>query len=276
MKMTYRYITSILLLFIIHQGIAQDENPDKADKLYKKFSAQAADEISNGEFAQAEALFRKALDKKPDGDKAAFNFGNLYFENQKTNESALRYLESAKASEDKTVKHKNFHNLGNLMMEDKQYGKAVEAYKNALRNNPNDEETRYNLALAKKNQEKQKNDGGGGEDKNKDQKKDKQDEKDKGGEGDNKDKQEKDKQDSKEGQDDKESKKKDENAKQDPKDGDQQKQEKPSNPTPQKGKMSEQQIKNLLQAIENKEKNTQEKLNAKKVKGAKVKTEKDW
>jgi hypothetical protein len=272
----HRNLLLILTVFSFTIGFAQEEKPEKTEKLYKKFSAQAAEEIYNGEFAQAEALYRKALSKKPDGDKAAFNFGNLYFENQKKKQSAIRYLESAKASEDKTVKHKNFHNLGNLMMEDKQYGKAVEAYKNALRNNPEDEETRYNLALAKKKQEKQKNEGGG-QDKNKDQNKDKKDkdDKDKGGEG-NEDKKEQDKQDSQDGKDEKESKKKDENSKKDPKDGDQEKQQKPSQPKPQKGKMSEQQIKNLLQAIENKEKNTQEKLNAKKVKGAKVKAEKDW
>ena len=273
----FKILYLVLLLFISVVCLAQEENTKATEKLYKKYSALAAEEINNGDFAQAEALYRKALDKNPNGDKAAFNFGNLYFENQKTKQSAIRYLESAKTSEDKTVKHKNFHNLGNLMMEDKKYAQAVEAYKNALRNNPNDEETRYNLALAKKKQEEQKNDGGG-KDKNKDQNKDnedKQDEKDKGGEG-NEDKQQKDKQDSKDGKDDKESNKKDENSKKDPKEGDQEKQKQPSKPQPQKGKMSEQQIKNLLQAIENKEKDTQEKLNAKKVKGAKVKTEKDW
>jgi len=275
--MIYRVLFSIALVFASGLCLAQEAKPEKTEKLYKKFSAQAAEEIKKGEFAQAEALYRKALDKNPDGDKAAFNFGNLYFENQKTKQSAIRYVESAKASEDKLVKHKNFHNLGNLMMEEKKYGEAVEAYKNALRNNPNDEETRYNLAVAKKKKEKQDNEGGG-QDKNKDQNKkdkDKKDDKDKGGKG-KEDKKEQDKQDSKDGKDDKESKKKDENAKKDPKDGDQEKQKKPSKPKPQKGKMSEQQIKNLLQAIQNKEKDTQEKMNAKKVKGAKVKTEKDW
>lgn len=276
--MRYRILLSALMVFSSLVGFSQEDDPKKNEKLYKKFSALAAEEISNGEFEQAEALYRKALDKKPEGDKAAFNFGNLYFENQKTKQSALRYLESAKASEDKMVKHKNFHNLGNLMMEEKQYDKAVEAYKNALRNNPDDEETRYNLAVAKQKKKNQKNEGGG-QDKNKDKnkdKKDKQDDKDKGGEGNNKDQKEKDKQNSKDGQDDKESKKKDKNSNKDPKDGDQKKQQKPSKPKPQKGEMSEQQIKNLLKAIENKEKDTQEKLNAKKVKGPKVKTEKDW
>lgn len=271
MMKKYNILSVLMLLFIaVH---AQDKNIKKTQKQYQKYSALAAEEIQNGDFPQAEALYRKALDKNPEGDEAAYNFGNLYFENQKNKQSAIRYLESAKASEDKTVKHRNFHNLGNLMMAEKQYAKAVEAYKNALRNNPNDEETRYNLALAKQKREKQKNEGGG-KDKNKDQqKKNKKKDQDKGGEGD-KDEKKQDQQNRKDGKDKKENKQKKDDAKKDPKKGDSQKQKQPSKP--QKGKMSKQQIKNLLQAIQNKEKNTQEKLNAKKVKGAKVKTEKDW
>ena len=276
MKMRFRILILVLTLFAVNGLLAQDKEDKKAERLYKKYAAQAIEENNEGDFAQAEALYRKALNKNPEGDKAAYNFGNLYFENQKNKTSAQRYIESAKASENKDVKHKNFHNLGNLMMEEKQYPKAIEAYKNALRNNPNDEETRYNLALAKQKQEKEKNEGGG-DDKNKDQQdKDSKDkDKDKGGEGD-KDEKEKDKQDSKDGDKEKENKQQKDDAKKDPKEGDQDKQQQPSKPKPQKGEMSEQQIKNLLQAIQNKEKNTQEKMNAKKVKGVKVKTEKDW
>ena len=43
-------------------------------------------------------------------------------------------------------------------MEQKQYQPAVDAYKNSLRNNPNDDETRYNLAVAQKLLEKEKQD----------------------------------------------------------------------------------------------------------------------
>lgn len=269
-----RYNAFIVILFFCTALSAQQKNLEKAQQQYQKYAALAAEEIKKGDFSQAEALYRKALDKNPKGDKAAYNFGNLYFENEKNKTSAQRYLESAKASNNKDVKHKNFHNLGNLMMEEKQYTKAVEAYKNALRNNPTDEETRYNLALAKQKREKEKNEGEG-EDKNKDQQNKKKD-KDKGGKGDN-DEKEQDQQKSKDGDKEKENKQKQDDATKDPKEGDSNKQKKqPSQPKPQKGKMSEQQIKNLLQAIQNKEKNTQEKLNAQKVKGVKVKTEKDW
>jgi len=274
--MKKRFSVLILIFFCALTTIsAQSDSQEKADKLYKKYSAQAKEEKEKGNFAQAEVLYRKALSKKPDGDAATFNFGNLYFENQKKQHSALRYVESVKKSEDKTVKHKNFHNIGNLYMEQEKYSEAVEAYKNALRNNPNDEETRYNLALAKQKREKEKNDGGGdGQNKDQEQKKeDKSQDKNKGGKGDQEKKEDK-KQDSQDGKDEKESEKKKDDAKKNPKEGQNEKQKQPSKP--QKGKMSEQQIKNLLQAIQNKEKDTQEKLNSKKVKGVKVKTEKDW
>ena len=55
-----------------------------------------------------------------------------------------------KTAKTATQKHKAFHNLGNVFMKEKNYTEAVEAYKNALRNNPSDDETRYNYALAKK------------------------------------------------------------------------------------------------------------------------------
>ena len=43
-----------------------------------------------------------------------------------------------------------YHNVGNIGMQSKEYAKSVEAYKQSLRLNPKDDETRYNLALAQK------------------------------------------------------------------------------------------------------------------------------
>ncbi len=58
--------------------------------------------------------------------------------------------------------------------------------------------------------------------------------------------------------------------------GDENKDKQNQNPKPKPGQMSPQQIKNLLEAMQNQEQKVQEKINAKKQKGAKVKTEKDW
>ena len=59
------------------------------------------------------------------------------------------FFRTQKFSENKTEKHAALHNMGNVYMKKKEYEKAVESYKNALRNNPSDNETRYNYALAK-------------------------------------------------------------------------------------------------------------------------------
>ena len=130
---------------------------------------------------------------------------------------------------------------------------AVQAYKNALRNNPEDDETRYNLALAKKCEEEQQNK----DDQNKDdQNKDDQNKDDQNKDDQNKDDQNKD----------------DQNKDDQNKDN----QKKPKENKNQQSKLSPQQIKNLLKAMENAEKKVQAKVNDKKQKGTKVVSEKDW
>ena len=185
-----------------------------------------------------------------------------------------RFGQAASISTYKPEKHKAFHNLGNTFMNAKQYKEAVEAYKNALRNNPTDDETRYNLALAKKMlEEEQKN--GGGENENKDEnqesqeKDEKKDDEGKGQEGDEEENEDKgDKKDENKEGDNKEDKGNPEEKKENEGENEQQQ------PVP--GQLSPQQIKNLLEAMNNEEKKVQDKINAKKLKGAKVKSNKDW
>ena len=155
---------------------------------------------------------------------------------------------------------------------------AVEAFKNALRNNPNDDETRYNYALAKECAEQQKD--GGGEDNKEDENKEEENDKEKDEKKENDKNEDQDKKD--EGDKDKKEgdKEEDENGKpkDDQKDGKGDKDEKDKNqkPKPKPGQMSPQQIKNILEAMQNQEQKVQQKINAEKQKGAKVKTEKDW
>ena len=160
----------------------------------------------------------------------------------------------------------------------KLHKEAVESYKNALRNNPKDEETRYNYALAKELLEEQEKNGGGDDNKeNQENQEDKQEEEKKENQdnennkkdeedGDQKDEQNKgeEEQDKKEGNENE-----DKGKPEEPKD---KKQQQPTEP----GKLSPQQVKNLLEAMNNEEKKVQEKINAKKQKGTKVKSEKDW
>ncbi|MHA7055589.1 tetratricopeptide repeat protein [Aquimarina sp. M1] len=250
--------------------------------------------VKDGNFPKAEGEYRKAISTNPVDATAKYNLANAYYNTEKYDEANQRYTEAVKTATSKTEKHKAFHNQGNTYMEQKKYKEAVEAYKNALRNNPKDDETRYNLALAKQLLEKQKNEDKGGDkdnkDKNKDENKDKE----------NKDKKEgEDKEDKKEGEDDKDKKgdegeekkdekgedKKDEEAdpkdegeekKKDKKEGDGKPEEQKKQPQQVQGQLSPQQVKSLLEAMNNEEKKVQDKINAKKAQGAKTKTEKDW
>ena len=91
--------------------------------------------------------------------KATFNLSNEYYTEGYFEDAISRQLEAIKLAKNKIEKHKAYHNLGNSFMKKEMCSDAVSAYKSALRNNPNDDETRYNLALAKQCEDEQsKND----------------------------------------------------------------------------------------------------------------------
>ena len=216
-------------VFLSVNMYAQSENYakyyNKGNKLYEK------------NFEEAEKNFRVAIDDTLSDLRATFNLSNKYYTEGLYDEAISRQFQATELAKNKLEKHKAFHNLGNSLMKKEMCSEAVQAYKNALRNNPEDDETRYNLALAKKCEEEQQNK----DDQNKDdQNKDDQ----------NKDDQNKDNQN------------KDNN--------------KPKENKNQQSKLSPQQIKNLLKAMENAEKKVQAKVNEKKQKGIKVVSEKDW
>lgn len=252
----------------------------------------ANESVAKDHFVKAETQYRKAIGTDPNNPIPAFNLGSTFYNNESYSEALSPLKKAATVVEDEAQKHAIFHNMGNVFMKSKAYEKAVEAYKEALRNDPTDHETRYNLALAKEmlkkeQQEKdqEQKDQNQKDDSKKDQDQDQKDKQDQ--EGDQKKDQE--------GNPDQgEGDKKDENG--DPKDpGEQEKEEqkkgegdrkketeqKPkekeqSQAPPRKSQLSPQQIQNLLEAMQNAEKKSQEKLDAKKVKGVPVKTKKDW
>jgi tetratricopeptide (TPR) repeat protein len=222
---------------------------------------KANEEYGQKKFVDAEANFRISHSKFPKRTVAPYNLGNAIYRQNQNAEAKFAYATALANTKSRAQKHKIFHNLGNVFMKEKNYTNAVEAYKNALRNKPSDEETRYNYALAKqKLKENPPKD-----DKNKDKNKDKDKEK--------KDKDKKDK-DKKDGDKDKKDKKDDKGDKDKDK-----KDEKPKDegkPKPNPGGISKQRTENLLDAVNNEEKKIQDKVNAQKVKGKPVQTEKDW
>lgn len=264
----------ILVLILLVSSLSVAQKKDKALIKSNDFVYQG-NEIVNDDFVLAEMEYRKAISEKPTNSVGAYNLGNAYYKNGKFSEAILRHQEAVKSATTKTEKHKAFHNIGNTLMQNKQCKEAVEAFKNALRNNPNDDETRYNLGLAK---ECAKDQGGGedqNEDKEQDQKEDqeKEENKDKKDEGDEKeDNQDEGEQDEKDGDEKEDDKGKPKDEKEDKGEAEKDKKK----PKPQQGQLSPQQIKNLLEAMNDQEQKVQEKINAKKAKGVKVQTDKDW
>ena len=209
------------------------------------------------DFLLTENSYRKAISINSSNIKAPYNLSNKYYEEGLYDEALTRQAEALKNAKTSNQKHSIHHNIGNILMKKDLCKEALEAYKNALRNNPSDDETRYNLSLAKLCADEQ-NKNNDKKDENKDDQKDQKDDQKKD---DQKDDQQKD--------DQKDDQKNDNKNEQN---------DKKNNPSKDRGsaKLSPEQIKNLLKAMNNEENKVQAKINEKKQKGVKVITEKDW
>ena len=270
------YCCLTVLLMIAFSGGAQEVDPQLAESNNYVFEGNS---LVDADFIEAEKKYRLGVSTKQNNAAGSYNLGNAYYNSELYDEAMSRHLEAVTNSDYKTEKHKAYHNIGNTLMQQKRCKEAVSAYKNALRNIPSDNESRYNLALAQECAKEQGDGDGDGddEDQDKDQDENKEDKEDSD---DTKDKDEKNKDEGDENEDKKEGDdKEDEDGKPKDEEGDQ-KNKDPKNdkgqPQPQQGKLSPQQVKNLLEAMSNEEKKVQEKMNASKTKGVNIKTEKDW
>lgn len=198
-------------------------------------------------FSDAEVNFKKGAEKNPESFEAKFNLGDTYYKQQRYDEAIKSFqsaLANAKTDEEKA---KIYHNVGNSLLKSQKIKESIGAYEEALKLNPNDQETKYNLSYALnmlKNQNQKQNQKN---DKNKDQNKDQQ----------------------KQNQD--------QQNKQDQQKQDQQKQnqqQQPQNQKQQEQKISKEEAERILDALKNNEKDLQKQL--RRVRGQKVKTEKDW
>ena len=114
--------------------------------------------FKRGEWAKAEAYYRKALKENPRNSRAMFNLGDAYLA-QKNGKDALKcFVNAAKEEKNPIVRAMAYHNIGFIHQNNTDYAKAIEAYKEALRNNPHDEDTRYNLALCQRQRQQQQED----------------------------------------------------------------------------------------------------------------------
>ena len=137
-----KYISFFLLLLMSATASAQKAERDfirKGNRFFK-----------DSVYVDAEVNYRKALETNPQSTVSMFNLGNTLAQQNKLQEAMEQYVAATKIEKDKNDLAQIYHNMGVIFQSQKDYGKAVEAYKQSLRNNPKDDETRYNLALAQK------------------------------------------------------------------------------------------------------------------------------
>ena len=156
-------------------------------------------------WAVAETQYRKAISKNQKNPQAIYNLGCALMAQQKDSMAIQQFTNAAQLETNRLRRAASYHNMGVIMQNHREYAQAIEYYKMALRCNPQDNETRYNLALCKKllknnpqNKDKNKNN----KDKNKDNK-DKNKDKNKKDQNKDKNKDNKDKNDDKNNKNDK-------------------------------------------------------------------------
>jgi len=191
-------------------------------------------------YSDAEVNYKKSLNVNKNSPTGQFNLGDAYYKQGKFEEAAQQFQPLINYKNiSKEEKAKAYHNLGNSYLQAKKYDESINAFKNALKLNSKDNDTRYNLAYAQAMLQQQKQQQQNQNDKDKkDQNKDQQ-------------KQQQDKQQQK---------------------PDQQKQEQKQ--AEQKQKISKEDAEKILQALNNDEKNTQKKLVKKE--SSRVSVEKNW
>lgn len=249
MKTIMIYIIFLMALAIT--GNAQNERKFvRQGNKYYEAAIKDSTRLDTVQFNKAEIEYRKALEKKPDDTKWNFNLADALYKQNKFDESAEKFKDIADKTANKIEKGRALHNMGNALLLGNKLDESIAAYKQALRNNPNDLDTKYNLLYAmnmkKKKDQQKKNDQN--KDKNKDQNKDQ-----------NKDKN------------------KDQNKDQQKNKDQQNKDQQNANQQPRQSKISKQNAEQMLQALENNEKKTQEKV--KKIQALKAQSknvEKDW
>jgi tetratricopeptide (TPR) repeat protein len=205
-------------------------------------------------FEDAEVCYRKALEKKKNMPEALFNLGDAVYEQKRYEEAAKQFEMSASATADKKIKAKALHNLGNSYLSQRKFKEAANAFKAALKLNPKDEDTRYNLAYAnamlqqqQQNQQNQNN------------------------------KEQQNQQDKNEQQQPQQNKKNDHNDQQNNNQNQQQADNKDENKQQsQQPKLSKQDAEKLLQALQNEEQKANQKMQKANAVPVKIKVEKDW
>lgn len=126
-------------------------------------------------FADAEAEYKKALELDPKSLEAQFNLGNAYYKQQRFDEAQRSYGTTIAASQSPGGRSMAYYNLGNALFRSNKLHESIEAYKQALRLNPADDDARYNYQLAKDRLKQQNQQQQSGQNKQQNQQQDKKD-----------------------------------------------------------------------------------------------------
>ena len=283
--MTYKTcILIVLTLGTFFSVIAQSE---------RKMTRNGNTNYETGNFIDAEINYKKALEKNSDLLEAQFNLGDALVKQERFDEALEAFEKVSASTENQNLKADALHNKGNVLLSQQDLEGAIESYKDALRINPKDHETRYNYAYVKKlldeqqqqqNQDQQQNEDNQEENKeeDKDQNDSSNDQEDQNNEGsENKDQENSENEDDKQDQQDEGGNNNDE-TEQDQQDKGQtdgensNEENKGEQPKPQENKLSPEEAQRLLEALNQQEEKVQDKMKKHKLKGAKVKIEKDW
>lgn len=243
------FITLLTAFSVLAFGQNERKHIRSGNKIYMD-AVKDTTKIDTVKFADAETEYRKALNKKPNDLKWNFNLADAIYKQGRFDEAAGKFGELGEKMETPVEKARAYHNMGNSQLMNSKVDESIESYKKALRQNPTDLETKYNLAYAqllKKMQEQQKQ--------NQDQ---------------NQDKQDQDKQDQNKDQ-------QDQNKDQQNKDQQNQQNKQDQKQQQQQNKISKENAEQLLQALQNDERNIQDKVKKQKAALAKrARTEKEW
>ena len=230
-----RHTILIILLTLAAAASAQTD---------RQFIREGNRQYRSKQYEKAEVSYRKALSKNNDNPQANYNLGCALMMQQKDSAAIEQYKKAAALEKEKSRLAMVYHNVGVIMQNHQQYADAIEAYKQSLRNNPHDNETRYNLALCQqllKNQPQQNKNQNQNKDQNKDKNKDQDKDKDKN----DKDKNDKDKNDKQQQQ-------------------------------PQQEQMSKENAEQLLNVAIQEEKATQQRINKAMQKSNRKSNQKNW
>ena len=110
-----------------NRGDEDTATSTKAVRESRNYTYEANKDLVENDFVNAEGNYRKAISKNKENSSAPYNLGRAYYNRESYAEAFSRFKEAGEQTSEKPTKHKSYHNMGNVFMNNKEYDKAVEA-----------------------------------------------------------------------------------------------------------------------------------------------------